>query len=146
MLFSLLTFPSSPYFIGPVFLWGLIWGKRWAFILALVLFFLSAQINVLLKEFFQIPMNPSLGLGDTYAFPSGHIQNTTVLWGIIAGAYKKPLLVILITLMMLLNSFAIYKLGYHTVIEIVGGAYIGLIIMAGLFLLLRLRNANHGRP
>ncbi len=126
---SLLTFPASPYFIIPVFLWGIIYGKRWAFILALSLFFLSTQINAFLKEFFQIPLNPSLGLTHVYAFPSGHMQNTCVLWGTIAWAYKKPSLTFLMIIMLLVNGFAIYALGYHAPIEIIGGAYCAILIL-----------------
>jgi membrane-associated phospholipid phosphatase len=131
-LLNLLTFSASLYFIVPVFLWGLVYDKRWAFILALCLFFLSTHINAWLKEFFQIPLNPSLGLTHVYAFPSGHMQNSSVLWGIIAWAYKKPWLTFLTITILLVNGFAIYALGYHTPIEIIGGAYCAVLMLCVL--------------
>ena len=130
---NLLTFPSSVYFIAPIFLWGLIYGKRWFFLGALVLLLISTQLNVLLKEFFQIPLNPILGLNHVYAFPSGHMQNTCVLWGSIAWAYKKPSLTFLIFTILSLNGFAIYALGFHAIIEIIGGCYFAVLILLTAF-------------
>ena len=42
---TLLTFASSAYVIIPVFLWGVIWGKRRYFIVSLAVFFISAGLN-----------------------------------------------------------------------------------------------------
>lgn len=134
--FRLLTFPSSAYVIVPVFLWGLIGHQRRVFILSLLLFWMSTRINMHLKEFFQVPLNPELGLTHTYAFPSGHIQHICVLWGSLANFYQSRLLNRVVLAMIIANSIAIYVLKFHSLLDILGGYYVALIILLGASILI----------
>ena len=126
---NLLTFPSSPYFVAPIFLWGLICKERAPFILALILLGISLQLNIVLKEFFQIPLDPALKLTHTYGFPSGHMQSSSVIWGALAFWYGRPLITIGILAMLLLNGIAVHQLGFHTLLDILGGYYVALVLL-----------------
>ena len=43
----------------------------------------SIAFNSLIKYYFKIPLDPSLNNKCWYAFPSGHLQNAIVFFGII---------------------------------------------------------------
>lgn len=133
LLLKILTFPSSAYVIVPVYLIGLFSNKRRFYILSLILFFLSTPLNILLKEFFQIPLNPDLGLTHTYAFPSGHIQNTAILWGSLAVFYTNSWIRIAVGISLILNGIAIHLLGFHTVLDIIGAYYVAIVFLLIFF-------------
>lgn len=133
LLLKILTFPSSAYGIVPVYLIGLFSNKRRFYILSLILFFLSTPLNILLKEFFQIPLNPDLGLTHTYAFPSGHIQNTAILWGSLAVFYTNSWIRIAVGISLILNGIAIHLLGFHTVLDIIGAYYVAIVFLLIFF-------------
>jgi membrane-associated phospholipid phosphatase len=133
LLLKILTFPSSAYVIVPVYLIGLFSNKRRFYILSLILFFLSTPLNILLKEFFQIPLNPDLGLTHTYAFPSGHMQNTAILWGSLAVFYTNSWIRIAVGISLILNGIAIHLLGFHTVLDIIGAYYVAIVFLLIFF-------------
>ncbi len=133
LLLKILTFPSSAYGIVPVYLIGLFSNKRRFYILSLILFFLSTPLNILLKEFFQIPLNPDLGLTHTYAFPSGHIQNTAILWGSLAVFYTNSWIRIAVGISLILNGIATHLLGFHTVLDIIGAYYVAIVFLLIFF-------------
>ncbi|MBM3610400.1 MAG: hypothetical protein FJX18_02600 [Alphaproteobacteria bacterium] len=133
LLLKILTFPSSAYVIVPVYLIGLFSNKRRFYILSLILFFLSTPLNILLKEFFQIPLNPDLGLTHTYAFPSGHMQNTAILWGSLAVFYTNSWVRIAVGIGLILNGIAIHLLGFHTVLDIIGAYYVAIVFLLIFF-------------
>ena len=135
-LLEVLTFPSSAYTIIPIYLIGLFLHKRCFYVLSLVLFFLSTGLNILLKEFFQIPLDPNLGLTHTYAFPSGHMQNTTILWGSLALYYNHRLLWVGVVVGLILNGIAIHLLGFHTILDIIGAYYVAMIFLLIFFQLI----------
>jgi hypothetical protein len=61
----------------------------------------------------------------SYAFPSGHTQNATVLWSHLAGHYRRrPLVVAAIVLIPLVALSRIY-LGAHWPVDVLGGMAIG---------------------
>lgn len=132
-LLELLTFPSSAYMIVPVYLRGLFSKKRRFYIGSLILFYISAYLNALLKDFFQIPLYQSLGLTHTYAFPSGHIQNISILWGSLALFYHKPFGYLLFIICLSLNGIAVYLLGFHTILDILGAYYVAGIVLWFVF-------------
>jgi membrane-associated phospholipid phosphatase len=133
LLLKILTFPSSAYVIVPVYLIGLFSNKRRFYILSLILFFLSTPLNILLKEFIQIPLNPDLGLTHTYAFPSGHMQNTAILWGSLAVFYTNSWIRIAVGISLILNGIAIHLLGFHTVLDIIGAYYVAIVFLLIFF-------------
>jgi membrane-associated phospholipid phosphatase len=133
---ELLTFPSSAYIIIPIYLGGLVSKKRRFYIVSLVIFFISTDLNMLLKEFFQMPLDQRLNLTHTYAFPSGHIQNTAVLWGSLALCYKSYTGYAIFVICLAINGLAVYLLGFHTILDILGAYYVAAIILLFCFQIL----------
>jgi membrane-associated phospholipid phosphatase len=62
----------------------------------------------------------------TYAFPSGHTQNVTVLWCYLAGYYRRwPLIVAAVILIPLVGLSRIYR-GAHWPVDVLGGIAVGI--------------------
>lgn len=108
----------------------------------LVLF--SSYLNLNLKDLFQQPrpfdINPSVQLSDVegYGLPSGHAQNSTVLWSIIATrVHKKWFWVVAIGLIVLIGFSRIY-LGVHFPTDVLAGWLIGGTLL-GLYVVLEPR-------
>jgi len=88
-----LTF-SHPIVIVPLLLIGLVGevvlGQKspceWRLACLLVLF--SMILNVFLKSLFLVPLNPALGK-EGFAFPSGHMQVSVVLYGYLLRVYVR---------------------------------------------------------
>ncbi len=88
--------------------------------LLVILVFLCNAIafNSLLKYYFKVPLDPSLHNSCWYAFPSGHLQNGIVFWGIIwiRSSFRKDLLLGSI-LALIAAGWATNYRQYHTVVE-----------------------------
>jgi len=96
---------------------------------SLVLFFfiiMDIYLNDLLKELFKIP-RPSTGptgMGP-YGFPSGHTETVTL--ATVYLTLENPRLALLLALIPLVGYTRV-ALGVHTVLDVVGGAFVGLFI------------------
>ncbi|MBI2874097.1 MAG: phosphatase PAP2 family protein [Firmicutes bacterium] len=104
-------------------------------------FTLSMLINVGLKEYFKTPrpspeqvrvIYPESGEG--YAFPSGHAQGSTTLWGYLATKVSRTYFTALVVIIVLLVSASRLYLGLHHPVDVLAGIVIGLGLLwvAGL--------------
>jgi membrane-associated phospholipid phosphatase len=105
-----------------------------------LLFLLSIYCNDVAKAFFPTPrpyevapaVHPKLiETGGGYAFPSGHTQNTAVIWGYLAAQFCKPWLIALAILMIPLVGLSRIYLGLHWPVDVLGGFLIGLAFVIG---------------
>ncbi|MDF1678436.1 MAG: phosphatase PAP2 family protein [Legionellaceae bacterium] len=116
-----------PFILGLLLL-GFTFGNRSLFYHASCVVFISTILNVALKVTFQVPLSPSLHqIG--FAFPSGHMQLATVLYGWIALQSNNRLFQLLTIGLLAGIAFGIVHFGYHTWFDIFGA-----IFFAGLIL------------
>jgi hypothetical protein len=100
-------------------------------ILVIVLFLCnSVAFNSLLKYYFKVPLDPSLKNSCWYAFPSGHLQQAILFWGIIwiKNNYRKDFL-LYFSLALILAAWATNYRKYHTVIEMLGAIPPAILIL-----------------
>lgn len=91
-------------------------------------FTLSAYINSGTKHIFMTerpPQNLRLVTQEGYSFPSGHAQGSTAFWGFLALKIRKRWATIGAIIMIALISFSRIYLGVHWPIDILGGLFIG---------------------
>tara|TARA_B110001454_G_C12627616_1_gene395538 strand:+ start:90 stop:965 length:876 start_codon:yes stop_codon:yes gene_type:complete len=97
--------------------------------------FISALINAYLKELFHDPRPDSVfnidpwldPLDPSFGFPSGHAQLAIVIWGFLMLRSQNTWIRSIFIFLILTVSFSRLYLGVHDVIDIIGGAIIGLI-------------------
>ncbi|CEK12066.1 phosphatase PAP2 family protein [Legionella hackeliae] len=119
---------SNAVVIIPFLILGFIWLDKSLFYHAICLILISSLINVALKVSFQIPLPASIAK-NWFAFPSGHMQMTTVLYGWIAYKIgiewiKRVLITLLIGIALSLIHF-----NYHNVYDIIGALFFALLIL-----------------
>jgi len=73
-----------------------------------------------------------------YSFPSGHTLGATTFWGYLAATFRKRWLTAFAVLIVGAIACSRLYLGVHFPIDIVGGAVIGILIVAVAFLVDRL--------
>jgi len=106
----------------------------------LTLLIISYLTNSILKNIFKFPRPDEKIVkpiytesGGGYGFPSGHSQNSTVLWiGLYLTFRKNYLMIISIVLITLISISRLY-LGLHFLFDVVGGIVIGLLILLFCF-------------
>lgn len=113
-------FVTKEYFVIALISIGYLTYNKPVFARALFLLLFTMTLTPFLKDIWQVPLNPALNKVG-YAFPSGHMQATAVLWLWLAYELKKPLFTALAFLILGAVAFALTYLGYHTLIDI-GGA------------------------
>lgn len=107
---------------------GYIWINKDIFFHGVCLVLISMIINSALKATFQIPLNPSLGK-EGFAFPSGHMQTSVVLYGFFYTFIKnRALKCCLLALLTMIGASLIY-FGYHDFVDVVGAVVVALLIM-----------------
>lgn len=130
---TLLAFSNGTVVI-PLIILGFIWLDRNIFYHATCLVLLSIVVNVALKVTFQIPLSPTLGK-DWFAFPSGHMQLSTVLYAWIAYKIEKPVFrLTMVTLLVGIGSSLIH-FGYHNLFDVLAGSFFALLIIVSYYLL-----------
>ena len=103
---------------------------------------ISMWINLALKFLLDQPRpffagyDPSLGMVAERlgGFPSGHAQNTLVMWAIIASWGKKNRYYAAAAILCLLVGFSRIYLGVHFPTDVFGGWLLGGMILCGYFL------------
>lgn len=105
--------------ILPLGLIGYIFYDRRIFIDAFCLVMLSVIVNVVLKVIFQVPLASHLGEG--YAFPSGHMQSTSVFYLYIMLGLRQRIFTVVISLLLAALAVSLYICNYHNVMDIVFG-------------------------
>lgn len=108
-----------------------------------VLVLLSAYLNVVIKALAGQPRPADLAPGiallneATYGgFPSGHTQNSVVLWGYLGTQVRRRWLWIVVGLMLALIPLSRIYLGVHFPTDVLGGYVIGAIVLALALVLL----------
>lgn len=97
----------------------------------LFLVLLSMIVNAFLKCLFQVPLKPHLNQHGWYAFPSGHMQLSTVLYGRLWWEFRKTkwaqgFLVLLIGI-----GWGMMWKNYHDLMDVVAGAVAGAGLLVG---------------
>ncbi|MGV4326303.1 phosphatase PAP2 family protein [Trueperella pyogenes] len=138
------TFMGTALFLVPVatvlVLTLLAKRRYWAGLVATLTMLIGLGLTSLLKNLIgrnRPPANHQIGdfLG-SYAFPSGHTLNTTVVIGVLAFLLMKSyprlrsLLAILWLAQVALVGMSRIYLGYHWLTDVLGGFSIGLIVLA----------------
>lgn len=103
---------------------SVVWGN------ACLLVLLSMVLNVLLKSIFLIPLAPELGIKG-FAFPSGHMQVSVVLYGALLRAYPRPLLRGILLIILAGIGFGLIHQGYHTLTDVGGAIVFGIFTLYG---------------
>jgi membrane-associated phospholipid phosphatase len=102
-----------------------------------VIFLLSPYVNGVFKDWFDDPRpferDPAVqrhfsGV-EGYGLPSGHSQNSVVLWGGIAASFRKTWLWGVAILLPVLVGFSRVYLGVHFPTDVLGGWVIGIVLL-----------------
>lgn len=134
---SLVGLPEFYILVVAIIYWCLLkeLGRSIAYVIAF-----SAVINSLLKHLFADPrpywIDPSVQLSEeeSYGIPSGHAQNATVFYGLIAIYFRRAWVWILVIVMILLMAFSRIYLGVHDLEDVVAGILVGILILIGYLL------------
>lgn len=94
----------------------------WGYAILLVLF--TMIFNAFLKSLFQVPLDPALGISG-FAFPSGHMQSSVVLYGWLALVYRNPNLRGILLFILMGMGIGLIQKGYHDYIDVGGSIIFG---------------------
>lgn len=125
---------SKTTFIVPLIIIGYIWLDRKVFYGVTCLLMFSIMVNTALKNIFQVSLSPLLGKAG-YAFPSGHMQASTVLYGWIAIAFKNTVLRMLIMVLLMGIAISLMYFGYHNLFDIAGAVFFASLLIGFYYLL-----------
>jgi membrane-associated phospholipid phosphatase len=120
-------------FVFPLLYWCL--DKRLGARLAYLFFFGYDFSNSFLKDLLHTPRpsDPRLEVlvtENSFAFPSGHAQGSTIFWGYLASWARRTWFWLAAGALILLISFSRLYLGIHYPQDVVGGLLIGLLVLA----------------
>jgi len=95
----------------------------------------SAYVNTVLKAAFAVPRpSPSavrvITPTEGYAFPSGHAQTTTTVWGYLAAQVRKRWFWAVTAVLIVLVGLSRVYLGVHYPQDVIVGTVIGLALIA----------------
>ncbi|HQP48078.1 MAG TPA: phosphatase PAP2 family protein [Spirochaetota bacterium] len=100
-----------------------------------ILIFISSWLNSVTKDFISHPrpynIDATVKVGHTGGpgIPSGHAQQSLVLWAYLAVWIKKPLFTIFAVLLVLAIALSRLYLGVHFPTDILGGWILGIILL-----------------
>ncbi len=123
LLFRVILSVTNEFVIIGLMTVGFFLLSRDIFGKALCLLLFTMIFNPFLKAIWQIPLPPELGNG--YAFPSGHMQTSFVLWGWIIYEYRNLKLTRALALLPIGVGCALIYFGYHSPIDIAGAIGFG---------------------
>lgn len=123
--------------ILPLIILGYCLISRRVFCHAVCLLALSMLLNIVLKNIFQIPLSPTLGK-EGFAFPSGHMQAVTVLYGWLALNIKHVWFRLSVVIILSGVGFSLVYMGYHNYHDVFGGLFFGTLLIL-LYHVLRLK-------
>jgi membrane-associated phospholipid phosphatase len=99
------------------------------------IFLLSALINNASKNMFRQPrpfwLDPAVQLGEAegYGLPSGHVQNTTAVFLLLAGWSRRAWVWLLVLVYIGLMALSRFYLGVHFLQDLAAGFVIGLLVL-----------------
>ncbi|MFW9970020.1 MAG: phosphatase PAP2 family protein [Candidatus Odinarchaeota archaeon] len=141
-VFKAITYLGEPVvFIIIIAVLYIAYNKTYAKNIAVILLF-SHYLNQLFKSMIKDP-RPSTNVGNnygfddpSYGFPSGHAQNSTVVWGYIGKKFKDnyktkniPIIPIILSVIIFFVSISRIIIGVHDLQDIVGGVLIGMGVL-----------------
>ncbi len=97
----------------------------------LFLILLSMIVNTFLKCLFQVPLKPHLNQQGWYAFPSGHMQLATVLYGRLWWEFRKTKWAQLLLALLGGIAWAMIWKNYHDFIDVAAGVIVGIGLLLG---------------
>lgn len=119
---------SNQVFIIPVLVMGYILLGREKFSHALNLLMLSIICNSLLKAVFKVPLAAHLAQ-EGYAFPSGHMQSSMVLYGYLALNSKNIWYKFFTAVLLGGIGFCLSYFSYHDYFDVFGGILFGALLL-----------------
>ncbi len=119
---------SHSFIIAPLLIIGLIWLDRTIFLQVICLVLLSMILNIALKETFQIPLAAWLHKPG-FAFPSGHMQTTAVLYGWLAYQYRNVFIRIATLILLTGIGMSLVYFGYHNYFDVLGAIFFASILL-----------------
>lgn len=122
-----LSFSHTSIIISLLIL-GYIWINQKVFFHAICLVLINILFNFTLKLIFQVPLSSSVGPG--YAFPSGHMQASMVLYGWLITKVSNVLYKTLLAIILVGIGISLVYLGYHNYFDVLGGVFFGCILIA----------------
>ncbi len=125
---------SHEVIIIPLVILGYVWGNRKFFSQGICLLFISILVNFSLKVTFQVPLLPTVGkIG--FAFPSGHMQSSVVLYVWLITKTKNIFYQALIVGLLISIGFSLVYKGYHDYADVLAGVFFGVILIRGFMYL-----------
>jgi len=115
-------------FIIPMLALGFIFLNKPLFYHSYCIMFFSILMNVALKSTFQIPLNPAIHHAG-FAFPSGHMQLATIVYGWLAFNSTNKYLRACISIILVGVGFGLVHFDYHTIIDVLGGVFFASLII-----------------
>jgi len=118
-----LKLSHQPILMSLMFL-GLIFVDFKYFKNVIYLIGLSLIFNLVLRSYFKVPLVAWLNKPG-FAFPSGHMQNASLIYSAIAFRYSKTWLNYLLGSVLFGIGICLVQKGYHNLIEVAAGFAIG---------------------
>ncbi len=121
--------------ILPLIIVGYIWLNQNIFFQAICLLLSSMLLNAALKITFKTPLNPELGkIG--FAFPSGHMQSTTVFYGWLYSNFKNFKFRVFIIFVLLGVGYSLVYNGFHNYLDVFGAVFFGILLILSAHLII----------
>ncbi|WP_341761141.1 phosphatase PAP2 family protein [Candidatus Tisiphia endosymbiont of Thecophora atra] len=120
---------SHDIVIIPLLILGYIWLEQKVFFNAICLILVSMLFNFALKIIFQVPLSAHIGK-QGFAFPSGHMQSSVVLYGWLMTKTQSRICKILITGLLFGIGMSLVYFGYHNYFDILGAIFFGSLLIA----------------
>lgn len=120
---------SHDLILIPIIILGFIFGKRSHFYQLFCLLCLSLLINISLKLYFHVPLTPTLHK-EGFAFPSGHMQMSSVFYGYLAYRLQSLTLSLILLVVLVGIGWALVYFGYHTIADVIAGFISAVIILS----------------
>ncbi len=133
-----LTF-SQDTLIIPLIILGYIWLDKKIFFNAICLILISIHFNSTLKCTFQVPLSPTLHK-EGFAFPSGHMQSSVVLYGFLFTEIRSFLVKSIIIALLFGIGFSLVYFGFHNYFDILGAIFFGVLLIFSYKFLLKINN------
>lgn len=120
-----------PYTVLVMVSLGFLVWKKDIFGKAFCILLFSLIFNSFLKSLWQIPLPSHVGHG--FAFPSGHMQSATVLWGWLAFEFRNKIFTGFVLIVLFGIAFELVHFGYHIPRDVAGGMFFGLVLLIAYY-------------